>query len=114
MYVAATYLVDIWSAAEAFQNDHHQQQRASTCPTPGMLLAIANALAIKNHCTPHSPAWDIYGAAAACCCWRRYEGPKSTNPLSFRYYNAEEKVLGKTMKDWCVAGGGGKESQYTA
>jgi xylose isomerase len=32
------------------------------------------------------------------CC--RYEGPNSTNPLSFRYYNAEEKILGKPMKDW--------------
>ena len=28
-----------------------------------------------------------------------YEGPKSTNPLAFRYYNPEEKVEGKTMKD---------------
>jgi xylose isomerase len=34
----------------------------------------------------------------------RYEGPKSTNPLSFRYYNAEEVVAGKKMKDWCVLG----------
>lgn len=30
----------------------------------------------------------------------RYEGPNSTNPLAFRYYNAEEEVLGKKMKDW--------------
>ncbi|KAF8060613.1 hypothetical protein HT031_004790 [Scenedesmus sp. PABB004] len=30
----------------------------------------------------------------------KYEGPKSTNPLAFRYYNADEKVLGKPMKDW--------------
>ncbi len=28
-----------------------------------------------------------------------YEGPKSANPLAFRYYNPEEKVEGKTMKD---------------
>ncbi len=29
----------------------------------------------------------------------RYEGPDSTNPLSFRHYNPEEKVDGKSMKD---------------
>jgi len=28
-----------------------------------------------------------------------YEGPKSANPLAFRYYNPDEKVEGKTMKD---------------
>ena len=28
-----------------------------------------------------------------------YEGPRSKNPLSFRYYNPEEIVLGKPMKD---------------
>jgi len=30
----------------------------------------------------------------------KYEGPTSKNDLAFRYYNAEEKVLGRTMKDW--------------
>lgn len=28
-----------------------------------------------------------------------YEGPKSKNPLSFKYYNPEEEILGKKMKD---------------
>jgi len=28
-----------------------------------------------------------------------YEGPESTNPFAFRYYNPEEVVLGKTMKE---------------
>jgi xylose isomerase len=28
-----------------------------------------------------------------------YEGPQSKNPLAFRYYNANEVVAGKTMKD---------------
>ena len=28
-----------------------------------------------------------------------YEGPESTNPLAFRYYDADRKVLGKTMAD---------------
>ena len=27
-----------------------------------------------------------------------YEGPDSTNPLAFRWYNEEEVVEGKTMK----------------
>lgn len=31
----------------------------------------------------------------------KYEGPTSLNPLAFRYYNAEQKVLGKTMAEWC-------------
>jgi xylose isomerase len=29
-----------------------------------------------------------------------YAGPDSTNPLSFRYYNPEEIILGKPMKEW--------------
>src|SRR5260370_12281965 len=30
----------------------------------------------------------------------RYEGPDGTNPLSFRHYGPDEKVEGKTMKEW--------------
>ena len=29
----------------------------------------------------------------------RYEGPESRNPLAFRWYNADQKVLGKRMED---------------
>ena len=29
-----------------------------------------------------------------------YLGPESTDPLSYRYYNADEEILGKKMKDW--------------
>ena len=29
----------------------------------------------------------------------KFEGPKSSNPLAFKHYNADEKVDGKTMKD---------------
>ena len=29
----------------------------------------------------------------------RYEGPKSKNPLSFKFYNPDELVMGKKMKD---------------
>lgn len=28
-----------------------------------------------------------------------YEGPNSKNPLAFKHYNADEKIMGKTMKD---------------
>lgn len=28
-----------------------------------------------------------------------YEGPQSKNPLAFKYYNPDEKVMGKTMKE---------------
>ena len=31
----------------------------------------------------------------------KYEGPDSDNPLAFKYYNAEEVIMGKKMKDWC-------------
>lgn len=30
-----------------------------------------------------------------------YEGPESTTALAFKYYNAEEVILGKPMKEWC-------------
>jgi len=30
----------------------------------------------------------------------RYEGPESKNPLAFKYYNANEEILGRPMKDW--------------
>jgi len=29
----------------------------------------------------------------------KFEGPKSTNPLAYRFYNKDEKVLGKTMEE---------------
>jgi xylose isomerase len=30
----------------------------------------------------------------------RYEGPNSKNLFAFKYYNPEEVILGKKMKDW--------------
>ncbi|KAJ7528598.1 hypothetical protein O6H91_15G009700 [Diphasiastrum complanatum] len=30
----------------------------------------------------------------------QYEGPSSRNPLAYHWYNAEEEILGKKMKDW--------------
>lgn len=29
-----------------------------------------------------------------------YKGPDSTDPLTYRYYNSEQLVMGKKMKDW--------------
>src|SRR5699024_8341117 len=29
----------------------------------------------------------------------KYEGPKSNNPLAFKFYNPEEKIAGKTMEE---------------
>ncbi len=29
-----------------------------------------------------------------------YKGTESTDPLSYRYYNADEEIMGKKMKDW--------------
>ena len=29
----------------------------------------------------------------------KYAGPSSTNPLSYRWYNPDQKVMGKTMRD---------------
>jgi xylose isomerase len=31
----------------------------------------------------------------------KYEGPESSNPLAFKYYNADEVILGKKMREWC-------------
>ncbi|KAL0918595.1 hypothetical protein M5K25_010612 [Dendrobium thyrsiflorum] len=30
----------------------------------------------------------------------KYEGPNSKNALSYKWYNADEEILGKKMKDW--------------
>ncbi|KIZ04907.1 xylose isomerase [Monoraphidium neglectum] len=80
-----------------------------------LLLAASGAVATEDgKCSAEPPA---DGSKADCGCsgdfkgeWYgeffpgipkiKYEGPKSTNPLAFRYYNAEEVISGKTMKDW--------------
>jgi xylose isomerase len=47
-----------------------------------------------------------------------YKGPESLDPLTFRYYNADEIILGKPMKEWLrfsvcfwhtFVGGGGQD-----
>jgi len=30
----------------------------------------------------------------------KFEGKESDNPLAFKYYNPDQVVAGKTMKDW--------------
>lgn len=30
-----------------------------------------------------------------------FKGPTSSNPLEFKYYNKDEVILGKPMKEWC-------------
>jgi xylose isomerase len=31
----------------------------------------------------------------------QYEGADSKNPLAFKHYNADEVILGRSMKEWC-------------
>jgi xylose isomerase len=31
----------------------------------------------------------------------KYEGPDSKNPLAFKHYNADEVIMGKTMREHC-------------
>ena len=31
----------------------------------------------------------------------QFEGPQSVNPLAFKYYQPDEVVMGKKMRDWC-------------
>ena len=33
----------------------------------------------------------------------KYEGSDSKNPLSFKHYQADEIILGKSMKEWWVS-----------
>jgi xylose isomerase len=30
-----------------------------------------------------------------------FEGPTSTNPLAFKFYNKDQVILGRKMRDWC-------------
>jgi len=37
----------------------------------------------------------------------RYEGPESTNPLAFKYYQPDELVMGKKMRQFAMPKPGG-------
>lgn len=81
----------------------------SHTPTPKKPQAAAlAAAATASGATP--PAQGTCSAGAKTCSAGgeffpgipkiRYEGPDSTNPLAFKWYNADEVVAGKPMKDW--------------
>lgn len=69
-------------------------------------LAIAGVVAAPPTC----PANDLGGECGDADDWKgeffpgipniKYEGPSSKNPLAYKWYNAEEEILGKKMKDW--------------
>lgn len=76
-----------------------------------LLLAAAGALAKDGKCSASGEGdkaakceaefkGEWYGEFFPGIPKIQYEGPKSTNPLSFRYYNADEVIMGKKMKDW--------------
>jgi xylose isomerase len=44
-----------------------------------------------------APPTDGYFPTIQCI---KYEGPTSKNPLAFKYYNADEVILGKPMREW--------------
>ncbi|KAK6151499.1 hypothetical protein DH2020_014134 [Rehmannia glutinosa] len=52
---------------------------------------------IESDCSTGSGEWE--GEFFPGIPQIKYEGPSSKNPLSFKWYNAEEEVLGKKMKD---------------
>ncbi|KAL6555216.1 hypothetical protein OROGR_006474 [Orobanche gracilis] len=53
---------------------------------------------IRSDCDTNSGEWE--GEFFPGIPEIKYEGPSSKNPLSFKWYNAEEEILGKKMKDW--------------
>ncbi|RAL50837.1 hypothetical protein DM860_015984 [Cuscuta australis] len=53
---------------------------------------------ISSDCESDSGEWD--GEFFPGISKIKYEGPSSKNPLSFKWYNANEEILGKKMKDW--------------
>eukprot|EP00877_Chromochloris_zofingiensis_P006739 jgi/Chrzof1/2318/Cz11g10240.t1 len=74
------------------------------------LLALLLVVAVSHAAQP--PSCDAGGACEADFKGEWYgeffpgipkipfEGPDSKNPLAFRYYNASEVIMGKTMKEW--------------
>lgn len=80
--------------------------RFSPEPKDSVLMLVCLHLDVDGRMTHH--ALNMCEGCLICChacavasvTAGRYEGPNSTNPLSFRYYNADEEILGKPMKDW--------------
>jgi xylose isomerase len=74
-----------------------------------LLLCFIAASSLVSADPPTCPA-DLGGKCSDSDDWQgdffpeipkiKYEGPSSKNPLAYRWYNAEEEILGKKMKDW--------------
>lgn len=60
-------------------------------------LATGQPRALATH---QSPLSLRYGPFFPTIPKIHYKGPQSTNPLAFRFYNANEVVLGKPMGEW--------------
>jgi xylose isomerase len=66
--------------------------------TEGQCTSDGKGTCKERDFTPETGEW--YGEFFPNIPKIKYEGANSTNPLSFRYYNADEKVLGKPMREW--------------
>ncbi|XP_021895242.1 xylose isomerase-like isoform X2 [Carica papaya] len=80
--------------------------------TEGVLLFVLclSAFSLLVLAAPPTCPSDFAGQCGASDEWEgeffpgvskiKYEGPASKNPLAFKWYNADEEILGKKMKDW--------------
>ncbi|CAN1808309.1 Xylose isomerase [Linum perenne] len=75
-----------------------------------LLCLIVAAYAVIAAAPPQTCAANLEGGCGDSDEWKgeffpgipkiKYEGPTSKNHLAFKWYNAEEVILGKKMKDW--------------
>ncbi|PPD74082.1 hypothetical protein GOBAR_DD28988 [Gossypium barbadense] len=75
-----------------------------------LLVLFMNAAFLIVNAVPETCPADLGGKCGEDSEWEgeffpgvtkiKYEGPSSKNPLSYKWYNAEEVILGKKMKDW--------------
>ncbi|XVF24410.1 hypothetical protein REPUB_Repub13aG0125500 [Reevesia pubescens] len=75
-----------------------------------LLLFCMNVVFLIVNAAPQTCPADLGGKCAEDGDWEgeffpgipkiKYEGPSSKNPLAYKWYNAEEEILGKKMKDW--------------
>jgi hypothetical protein len=54
---------------------------------------------ISSHQGSHGMSTGFFGDVTKI----PYEGPESTNPLAFRFYDPDEMVMGKRMEDHCAS-----------
>jgi hypothetical protein len=80
--------------SKTYQQDVCRSQAALSVPA-----LAASVLETAGECaTPGTPDGQFFPNVSKIA----YEGPDSTNPLAFHYYNAEEVIMGKPMKEWCA------------